>query len=282
VGLWLNESGHAETDRIHVEHNGLLLAHDAPAGLLARLLGGLVRQGHRVVLGGVDEAHAAAARQGPGLRHDRAHPARAHVIDLAAVRAAPGGHLALLSANARQQIRRSLRRYGEAGAPRVVRAATLEEARAELDALSRLHQDTWTRRGLPGAFANPAFVAFHAELLEAAWPRGEIDLLRVEAGGQVIGHLYNFVWRGRVANYQSGFDYPAAASAQHKPGLTCHHLAVEMYAAEGQGIYDLLAGDDRYKTSLATGEEKLHWFELLPRASLAGVAHLLRQALGRG
>lgn len=279
--LWLNESGQAAADSIHVEHNGLLLARGTSPGLLARLLGGLVGQGHGVVLSGVDEAHAAAARATPGLRRDRAHPAQAHVVDLAAVRASAGGHLELLSANARQQIRRSLRRYAGAGGVRVERAASLAEAQAHLAALAELHQQTWTRRGQPGAFANPDFVAFHAALLEAAWPRGEIDLLRIAAGGQVLGYLYNFRWRGRVANYQSGFDY-AADSAQLKPGLTCHHLAVAMYAAEGQGIYDLLAGNDRYKTSLATGTEPLHWFELLPRASLPGLVHRLRQALGRG
>lgn len=284
--LWLGESGRPALDMIHVEHNGLLLARDAPPGLLAMLLAWLLRRGS-VVLGGVDAAHAAAAAQVPAVRRDLAHPARAHVVDLAAVRAAPGGHLALLSANARQQIRRSLRRYGQAGPLRVDRAASLDQARAHLAALGRLHQETWTRRGQPGAFANPDFVAFHAALLEAAWPRGEIDLLRVaaqdeEGGQQVLGYLYNFVWRGRVANYQSGFDYAAAASAHQKPGLTCHHLAVEMYAAEGQGIYDLLAGNDRYKSSLANGGEALHWFELLPPTSLPGLVHRLRQALGRG
>lgn len=279
--LWLNESGLPAMDSIHVEHNGLLLARDAPEGLLARLLAGLVGQGRRVVLSGVDAAHAAAARQTPGLRRDRTHPAQAHVVDLAAVRAAPGGHLALLSANARHQIRRSLRRYAACGQLRVERAASLAEARAHLAALGRLHQATWTRRGRPGAFANAEFVAFHAALLEEAWPRGEIDLLRVAAGGEVLGYLYNFAWRGRVANYQSGFDYAAAGTAQHKPGLTCHHLAVEMYAAQGRDTYDLLAGNDRYKTSLATGTEPLHWFELLPRASLPGLVHRLRQALGQ-
>ncbi len=280
--LWLNESGWPAADSIHVEHNGLLLARDAPPGLLARLLGGLVAEGHGVVLSGVDAAHAAAAGETAALRRDRAHPAQAHVVDLAAVRATPGGHLALLSANARQQIRRSLRRYGGAGALRVERAQTLAEARVQLAELGRLHQDTWTRRGQPGAFANPDFVAFHAALLEEAWPRGEVDLLRVAAGEAVLGYLYNFRWRGRVANYQSGFDYAAADSPQLKPGLTCHHLAVEMYAAEGLGTYDLLAGHDRYKTSLSTGAEPLHWFELLPRGSLPGLVHRVRQALGRG
>jgi hypothetical protein len=54
------------------------------------------------------------------------------------------------------------------------------------------------------------------------------------------------------------------------------------YRGSADALNDLLAGNDRYKTSLATGTEPLHWFELLPRASLPGLVHRLRQALGRG
>jgi CelD/BcsL family acetyltransferase involved in cellulose biosynthesis len=175
-----------------------------------------------------------------------------------------------------------MRRYEQAGPLEVRRAATLAEAEAFLAGLGTLHQHAWVRRGQKGAFANPAFVAFHRALLAAAWPRGEIDLLRVAAGGQVLGYLYNFRWRNRVANYQSGFDYDAAESAHQKPGLTCHHLAAAMYAAEGLAAYDLLAGESRYKASLATETAMLHWVELLPPASLPGLLHRARAALGRG
>lgn len=279
--LWLNESGIPALDSIHVEHNGILIARGLDGKVLAPMLARLVREAGDVMLSGIDAAHLLAARATGALIRERTHPAASPWIDLDAVRAHPGGHLGLLSANARQQIRRSMRRYEQAGALRVVRAGSLEEAGAFLAGLGTLHQHAWVRRGQPGAFANPAFVAFHTALLAAAWPRGEIDLLRVDAGGHVLGYLYNFRWRDRVANYQSGFDYEAAESAQQKPGLTCHHLATARYAGEGLAAYDLLAGESRYKTSLATGSAPLHWIELLPPRSLSGLLHRARVALGR-
>ena len=206
----------------------------------------------------------------------------AHEIILATtVRAQAGGHLALLSANTRQQLRRSLRRYALDGPLQIQRAETLDEAQAFLAALGVLHQQTWTRRGRPGAFANPDFVAFHQALLATAWPRGEIDLLRVSFGTRALGYLYNFRWRGRIANYQTGFDYPTEPSTPLKPGLTCHHLAAEQYAAEGLDAYDLLAGESRYKSSLATNSETLHWIEMMPSLSLPGLLHRARAALAR-
>ena len=279
--LWLNESGQTALDRIHVEHNGLLIAASAPPGLLTQAVAHLSRAVGHVVLSGVDAAHLDAAQATGALVRARAHPAASPWIDLAAVRAQPGGHLALLSANTRHQLRRSLRRYEQDGPFHLHRAGSLAEAHDFLAALAVLHQRTWTGRGQPGAFANPAFAAFHADLLATAWPRGEADLLRVAAGTHTLGYLYNFRWRNRIANYQTGFDYNAAPSPHHKPGLTCHHLAAEMYAAEGLDAYDLLAGDHRYKTSLATDSATLHWVEMMPKTSLAGRIYRARAAIAK-
>ena len=279
--LWLNETGTVALDSIHVEHNGLLIAADAPPGMLAQAFAHLTGTASHVVLSGVDAAHLDAAHATGMLVRARANAAASPWIDLAAVRAQAGSHLALLSANARQQIRRSVRRYALGGPLQLQRADSLEQARGFLRALGVLHQRAWTERGQPGAFANPAFVAFHDALLTTAWPRGEIDLLRVDAGTQTLGYLYNFRWRNRIANYQTGFDYAAAPSAQHKPGLTCHHLAAEMYAAEGLDDYDLLAGEHRYKTTLATNCATLHWIEMMPMMSLSGLLHRARAALAR-
>lgn len=273
--LWLNASGDPALDVVYVEHNGLLLAPAAPAALLADALRLALTRGG-VVLPGVDAAHRTAAARAGAFVRDIAHPSAAQWIDLAAVRAHPQGHLGLVSANTRQQLRRSLRAYA---GPQVERAATLDQARDWLAALAVLHQRTWTARGKPGAFAQPGFVAFHEELLATAWPRGEIDLLRIAAGGEVLGYLYNFVWRGQAANYQSGFDYAAAEATPRKPGLTCHHLATMHYAAAGLAAYDLLAGEARYKSSLTQHATELHWIEALPRWSLAGIAHRARAVL---
>ena len=253
--LFLGESGDPLWDALFIEENGLLLAREAMADTDA-IAAGLAALGRRrVVLSGVDAAHlTAAARCGGRARETRDAP----FVDLVAARQRDGGFLAGRSANTRYQLRRSARSYAARGDLRLRRAADVAEAEAFLDALAVLHQRSWIGRGKPGAFANPRFLRFHRELIARGHPRGEIDLLRVAAGEEVLGYLYNFVWRGAVAAYQSGFDF-AAAGPHEKPGLTAHHLAIEHYAALGAARYDFLAGAARYKTSLADAARPMHW-----------------------
>jgi hypothetical protein len=63
--------------------------------------------------------------------------------------------------------------------------------------------------------------------------------------------------------------------------LTCHEHAIAHYAAEGMTVYDFLAGDDRYKLSLATGQTPMHWVTLAPRRSLAALTAQVRRMLRR-
>ena len=270
--LWLGESGDPALDCVHVEHNGPLLAR-GHAGLLPACLRALLAPsgwpGRILRLSGVDAAHLAAARAAGAARLLRRQPAP--FVDLAALGGSEGAYLASLSANTRQQLRRSGRAYAAIGPPGLRRAATLDEALDFLDALAALHQAAWAARGQPGAFARPGFMRFHRELLARAMPRGEADLLRVTAGDHVVGYLYNFRHRGRVLAYQSGFAY-AGAPRHGKPGLTCHHAAIAQARRDGMTRYDFLAGGDRYKTSLANAAATLHWLEAAPRWSLSGLA----------
>jgi CelD/BcsL family acetyltransferase involved in cellulose biosynthesis len=284
--LYLGESGAGGLDSVFVEHNGPLLERGG-AALLAELLRAAMHAPiadptgpparRRLVLSGVGEAQlqaAHAALAGPDHHVCLLRTRPAPFVDLAGLRRAGTLFLHSLSANTRYQLRRSARRYAGSGALAIRRPASLEEAWAFLDGLAALHQATWRRRGLPGMFAAPAFLRFHRTLLARTLPRGELDLLRVAAGDRVIGYLYNFRFRGRVLAYQSGFDY-AGAGPHEKPGMTCHHLAIEAAAAEGMDCYDFLAGADRYKLSLASGSVPLHWLEIAPRWSVGGVLNRL-------
>jgi CelD/BcsL family acetyltransferase involved in cellulose biosynthesis len=275
TALHLGESGAAALDAPYIEYNAPLIAPGMPAGLCADLLraarfaalnGSSPKLPRRLVLSGVaPDVHAAAASIGGRITLTRAH--QAPWLDLSRVRDSGMGHL---SANTRQQLRRSLRRYADLGPLHVTRAATPPEAHAFLDAMAVLHQQTWTRRGQSGAFANPFFARFHHELIDRA--PGRVDLLRVTAGAHTVGFLHNFLQMGRVYAYQSGFDYDGADKHQ-KPGLTCHWLAIAMYAAEGQAFYDFLAGADRYKRSLASDAATLSWLTISPT-----LAETLRRA----
>jgi CelD/BcsL family acetyltransferase involved in cellulose biosynthesis len=276
--LWLNESGDPALDSVYVEHNGVLLAQDAadllPACMQAMLATPILPAmrrgpwGRRVRLAGVDAAHLAAA-QLIGATHV-SNQSVAPFVDLTALPATPESYLASLSANTRYQIRRSNRSFARLG-PLVVRQAETEaEALAYLDSLAALHQAAWSKRSVPGAFANPAFLRFHRALIARALPRGELALLRFSAGDCVLGYLYNIRLGGRVFTYQSGFDYvgcAAGADPHAKPGLTCHHAAILRAQAEGAVAYDFLAGPDRYKNSLTRAATPLYWLEAAPRYS---------------
>lgn len=266
----LAESGDSALDAPFIEHNAPLVAEPGAALPLLRAawaLGGA----RRLMLSGVPPALAEGAG-GTVLRWQERLAPRLELAGLGA------DWLAARSANTRQQIRRSDRAYGT---PLLHRAADLPQALDWLDRLVALHAATWQARGRPGAFATPFLRRFHQTLVARALPRGELDLLRVSADGKDIGYLYNFVLRGHVAAYQSGLDHAGAEGAR-KPGLTCHAQAIAQSVARGDAVYDFLAGDDRYKRSLASTAVPLHWVQRVPRWSAWGMAARLRAALRSG
>ncbi|SHJ92608.1 Acetyltransferase involved in cellulose biosynthesis, CelD/BcsL family [Roseomonas rosea] len=275
--LFLGESGDPALDAPFVEHNGPLVAAGVaipPAEWLAAAW--RVRGAGRLVLSGVERE--LADRAGVALRRQvRLAP----YVDLEALRGGGGDYLATLSANARQQIRRSMRAYAAAGPLRIQRAETEAEALDWFEALMALHQADWQARGRPGAFAHPFMQRFHRALIPVAQARGELDLLRVIAGERVVGFLYNLRAGGVVHAYQSGLDR-AGAMAHGKPGLTCHSLAILRALAAGDAVYDLMAGSQRYKTSLARQEARLVWVTALPADSLTGRALSIWRCISPG
>lgn len=282
--LLLGETGDAVHDSPYIEYNGVLMARSASISLhdclraARRQPVGTVRPWlpRRLVLSGVDDATLEAARAAGPVSIRRSE--QSFSVDLANLRASGSDFLDGLSANTRYQLRRSDRAYAAVGPLTAHRAATAAEAHGWLDELATRHQVTWTARGHPGAFARPFFARFHHALIDRGMPREEIDLLRVTGGGQTVGLLYNFRYRGRALAYQGGFDY-AGAGRHQKPGLTCHHQAIRFAAAAGLDRYDFLAGEGRYKRSLAADPTGLHWLEVGAGGEIARLARHAARSL---
>jgi CelD/BcsL family acetyltransferase involved in cellulose biosynthesis len=282
--LLLGETGDAARDSPFIEYNDVLMARQACVSLRDCLLVarrqpvGTVRPWvpRRLVLSGVADATLEAARAAGPVAIRRSE--QSFSIDLARLRATGSDLLDGLSANTRYQLRRSDRGYAAVGPLVTHRAATATEAHGWLDELATLHQAIWTARGHPGAFARPFFARFHHALIDRGMARGEIDLLRVTAGGEIVGLLYNFRYRGRALAYQGGFDY-AGAGRHQKPGLTCHHQAIRFAADAGLDRYDFLAGEGRYKRSLAADATRLHWLEIGAGGEIARLARRLARSL---
>jgi CelD/BcsL family acetyltransferase involved in cellulose biosynthesis len=264
--LLLGETGQPTLDAIFIEHNGLLL--DRREGDdIARHCWAALDEYRRDLLGKarwiLSGLSPAVLNAFPSTRRVRVTARRpAPYIDFST--SMPDIPLIdTLSANSRQQLRRSLRAWEEIGPLKLECAATHEEADSFLDALAKLHQVYWTGRGKPGAFCEPFFTRFHKALIRRPSRSQSVDLIRLSAGERVIGYLYNFVHYDWVAAYQSGFDFGPDAD-RLRPGLVCHLMAIEHYRRAGMRLYDFLGGEARYKRSFANAETELLWLDVRP------------------
>ena len=282
TGLHLHSTGDSRWDCIAIEHNGFLCPSGDAAALAAAFgawfaAGGAGEKADELRLPGVASPLANDFLDRAGLLHStQIRPG--FTVDLARVRAS-GDFAALLSSNARQQLRRTKRDFAAQGECTVAEARDRDQALAWFGAMKELHVRSWQRRGRAHAFSAPYFETFHRALIGREFGAGAIQLLRAEAGGFVLGYLYNFRRDGRIYSYQSGFD---DADPKRRPGALCQALAVEHNAARGEAVYDFLAGENRLKASYATGRYELAWQVVrLPRFKyrLESMARRAKQAV---
>ena len=262
--LHLNASGDEERDVVTIEYNEILADRDHAPAVRRASLDHLLRlrrlpDGRRfdaLAWRGALAPDAAAALDGIAWPWRVVAEAPSAFVDLAAIRASARPYLDHVSANTRRQVRRSMALYEQRYGPlRLDVAADVAEALAFFHAAGELHQARWEPRGKPGAFAYPFYVRFHERLITDGLPDGVVELVRVSAGEVPIGYLYNFLYHGRVYYYFSGFRYEA--DNRLKPGLVSHTLCIERHLARGMDVYDFMAGDNRYKTSLGQPGPKM-------------------------
>jgi len=259
--LCLNETGEPEHDRLTIEHNGLLMARDCSANLPAQFFRALrasqaLDPWDELVLSGISPTWSGAAEEA-GLVVELDRKNADYRVDLDKVRKSGRNWQANLSSNLRSQFRQS-RTFAERMGPLSLAAAqTAEEALAYFSELVTLHTARWTAAGKSGAFATGFALAFHHALIAQNVGSGRVEMLRLSAGNQVLGYLYNFQYAGTVSNYQSGFSY--FDDNRHRPGLLAHGLAIERSLASGLQLYDFLAGDSPYKQRLGEDAGSLIW-----------------------
>jgi CelD/BcsL family acetyltransferase involved in cellulose biosynthesis len=290
--LFLNEAGLAGYDFV-IEHNGFLLRPGREQQTLDACLHFLATE-----VDGWDEIFISGIRQDSPLflsaalvEHDIQRrvlrTSSSRYVDLEDLRQSGRVYLDTLSSNTRYQIRRALRKHATSGPLTVAVATTLEQAHACFEEMKTLHQAYWVGKGLRGSFANRHWEAFHRSLISQRFGHGEIQLIRIAAGEQPIGCLYNFIRNGWVHALQSGFHY--AQNHTLHPGYVSHYLAIEHNLKHGAKIYDFLAGDAQYKSSLARNDHALAWVVLQRRRwkftledALRKVAHRVKSSIARG
>ncbi len=264
--LLLNETGDAHHDRLTLEYSGILCAATERLGITEAAFRWLEEQDRswsELCLSGLlpeTLSDVTKAADAVGLMPWVQDLKPCDYVDLTIVRDSKDNYLTQLSRNTRQQLRKALRLYEADGPLSLTAPESLEEAHRFLEELAELHQSYWIARGETGSFSNDYFSRFHKALVAAGFPEGKIQLLRATAGDQTIGYLYNFLHKGTVYGYQSGFRYDG--DPKRKPGLVTHYLAIERNLAQGAGIYDFMAGYGQHKRSLGNATQDMTWLVL--------------------
>lgn len=277
----LNTTGNRVLDQLYIEYNAVLCIPSLRFDLGAQVDWLEKKNWHEFLLPGL----SATFIQQTGLLNHRevrdcgvmlTEQTPAFFVDLQKVRGVQMDYLQLLSSNKRSQIRRSIKEYQKDGEIHIEMAQSSAQALEMLDALVELHQQEWQKRGKSGVFANPYLYQFHRDLISSRFDAGEIQLLKVHTPNAVIGYLYNFIYQGKVLFYQSGLNY--LPGNLYRPGLVSHYYAILFNASRDMRIYDFLAGDDGYKSSLGTDFESVYWVRLIRgrlRFSIGvGIQHL--------
>lgn len=178
-------------------------------------------------------------------------------------------YLATRSRNARSQLRRYERNlHREFDDVTLRRTDDPAALRADLDVFFRLHYARWEDRG-GSSSAGDRVQDFHARFAAAALERGWLRLWFLDVGGKPVAAWYGWSLGGRYSYYLAGFD---PDWAKHRVGhvLLCH--TIKEAISEGASEYDMLLGDEDYKSRFATAERTAQTTLLTPPRSIEGAA----------
>jgi CelD/BcsL family acetyltransferase involved in cellulose biosynthesis len=177
-------------------------------------------------------------------------------------------YLATLGAEHRYNFHRKWKRLNRDYAVEFEEVRTAEQCRESIDLVMTLHNMRWSQRGGSEAFHTPGLVAFHREFSQIALERGWLRLYVLRLDGKPAASLYGFLYGRTFYFYQSGLD---PAYGKHSVGLVTMGLAIKSALEEGAEEYDLLHGNEDYKSHWSRDSRELGRLELFPPGSLGWI-----------
>lgn len=283
--FFINATGHEVYDiPLWIEYNSIPCTSDGPT--IDDIINVLPDNWDEIVLPGLNANHFPGNSLirslwtddiGYRIIIDRDIPS--YYVDLEHVRNNKRDYIGLLSRNTRAQIRRTYRLYQLKGEIQLENASTHGRAFEMFEEMFQMHKDRYSRMKKKSNFATPFSYNFHENLIKNRFHSGEIQLLRITTGSQILGILYNFVFKGKVLFFQSGLKWET--DNRLKPSYICHTEAIKYNASLNYSIYDFLAGKEQYKSSLATNNNRLIWVKIVKPMRKFGIEEKLIDILKR-
>jgi CelD/BcsL family acetyltransferase involved in cellulose biosynthesis len=177
-------------------------------------------------------------------------------------------YLATLGAEHRYNFHRKWKRLNRDFAVQFEQVRTEAECRESIDLVIAQHNLRWRDRGGSDAFHTPGLVAFHREFTQVALERDWLRLYVLRLDGKPAACLYGFLYRGTFYFYQSGFD---AKYDKYSVGLVTMGLAIKSAIEEGAEEYDLLHGNEAYKSHWSRDSRELGRLEVYPPGGMGWI-----------
>ncbi len=170
-------------------------------------------------------------------------------------------YLATLGAEHRYNFNRKWKRLNRDYTVQFEQVHTDEQCRESMDLVMKLHNMRWRDRGGSDAFHTAGLVEFHREFSRLALKRGWLRLYVLRLNQKPAACLYGFLYGRTFYFYQSGFD---AAYHKQSVGLVSMGLGIQRAVEEGAIEYDLLHGNEGYKSHWSRDSRELVRLELYP------------------
>jgi CelD/BcsL family acetyltransferase involved in cellulose biosynthesis len=174
-------------------------------------------------------------------------------------------YLATLGSEHRYNFHRKWKRLNRDYEVQFEQVRTEEQCRESIDLVFALHNLRWRDRGGSDAFNTPGLVGFHQEFSQVALERGWLRLYVLRLDGKPAACLYGFLYRRTFYFYQSGFD---TTYDKQSVGLVTMGLAIQSAIEEGAEEYDLLHGNETYKSHWSRDSRALGRLEAYPPRGL--------------
>jgi len=132
---------------------------------------------------------------------------------------------------------------------------------AALVTLVALHNKRMQERGGSDGLHSSELVGFHEEFTRLALAQGWLRLFVLTLNDYKAAALYGLMYRNKFYFYQSGFD---PRYSPHSVGLVTMGLAIKAAIEDGAEEFDLLHGDEKYKSLWTKNQRDLVRIELYP------------------
>lgn len=167
----------------------------------------------------------------------------------------------------RRNLRKARRRAARRGEADFI-LADEGAAQCTFDRLVDLHTARWHARGQVGVLADERIRRFHADVIEALYPKAAVRLYELRIAGQTAAAYYGFQDNNRAYAYISGFD---PRFAYESPGsLLLAHVIAES-ASAGAREFHFLRGTEQYKYAWGAHDRHNHRRQFVRTASFADV-----------